>query len=80
MANFEIHGDDENGVTVRLGNREQIYILVHWSDDYGPFVSCKVDGHPVPMPDMYRLVLDMCERPDPLNATPTVYGEGVWLH
>ncbi|WP_063023892.1 hypothetical protein [Nocardia niwae] len=79
MSYFEIHGDDENGVTVRVGDLTRTFYLVHWGDRPGE-VALRFTHGSYAVPDVWRFELDLIPHPESIDATPTVYGEGVWLH
>lgn len=81
MDTFEIHGDSENGITVRIGQYEQTFDLIHWQQTYNSPLEIRFEnGRSFPVADLVRLALDMKRRPEVLDATPNTYGEGTWLH
>ncbi|MFF4026967.1 hypothetical protein ACFYY5_29365 [Nocardia elegans] len=81
MPQFEIHGDDKNGITIRIDGREQAFDLISYARVYQQ--ACSIndsywrDLYPR---DIWPIQLDLKPRPEVLDATPTVYGEGTWLH
>lgn len=76
MSVFEIHGDDENGVTITMHGVTRTFdvlaapLFKSTPRSYDHYSSLQSG----------QLELTLYRRPEVLDATPTVYGEGVWLH
>jgi hypothetical protein len=79
MPHFEIHGDDENGITIRIDGHEQTFDLISYFRVHQHMTYAEMIQPWVPH-DIWPIQLDLKPRPEPLDATPTVYGEGTWLH
>lgn len=79
MPQFEIHGDDENGITIRIDGREQTFDLISYFRIHQLATSFPELVRSWMPDDIWPIQLDLKPRPV-LDATPTVYGEGTWLH
>jgi hypothetical protein len=79
VTDFEIHGDNVNGITISWGDTKRQFEVYNAEIHAGPVSDRPYHWAAVsPMPYKQIITFDVHEIREPKN--PEVTSEGIWLH